>query len=176
MTRELEDDLSSFRKLLFEEVSVRKPSSTSARSKRGLIDVLGYGMKYLFGTADARDVKHLAAVCDDLNAFESKMVHAADHQITYFRTLDEVTEQNVKDTTDLARTFQDSIRNFLLQLHIVEADLLDRQAAIEKQISYSAAIRWIEMAIFEMNFNLMQLQKSLDVTSVGQLSSVLINT
>jgi hypothetical protein len=57
----------------------------------------------------------------------------------------------------------------------VEADLLDTQAAIEKKISYSKAIREIEMAIFEMKFNLKQLQESLYVTSAGKLSSVLIN-
>ena len=103
MTWELEVDLSSFRKLLFAETSVRNPCSNSVRSKRGLIDILFYGMKYLFGTADVRDVKPLAAVCNDFHAFESKMAHAADHQITYFYTLAEVTKQNVKDTTDLAR-------------------------------------------------------------------------
>ena len=55
------------------------------------------------------------------------MLHAADHQITYFYTLAEVTKQNVKDTTDIYRKLRDSIRNFSLQLHIVEADLLDSQ-------------------------------------------------
>ena len=70
MTRELEVDLSSFRKFLFEEVSVRNPCSNSVRSKRGLIDILVYGMKYLFGTADVRDVKRLSAVCNDFHAFE----------------------------------------------------------------------------------------------------------
>jgi hypothetical protein len=140
MTRELEGDLSSFRKLPFEEASVRNPSSTRVRSKRELIDILGYGMKYLFGTADARGVNLLAAVCDELHAFESKTVHSADHQLTYLRTLDEGTKQTVKDTTDSARTLWDSIRNFSLQLNRVEADLLDTQATIEKQISYSTAI------------------------------------
>ena len=91
MTWELEVDLSSFRKLLFEEASVRNPCSNSVRSKRGLIDILVYGMKYLFETAAVRDVKHLAAVCDDFHAFESKMLHAADHQLTFFHTLYEVT-------------------------------------------------------------------------------------
>lgn len=99
MTRELEVDINSFRKLLFEEASVRNPSSTRVRSKRELIDILGYGMKYLFGTADTRDVKRLAAVCDELYALETKMVHSADHQLTYLRTLDEGTKQTVKDTT-----------------------------------------------------------------------------
>jgi hypothetical protein len=134
MTRELDVDLSNFRKLLFEETSVRNPCSNSVRSKRGLIDILFYGMKYLFGTADVRDVKRLAAVCDDFHAFESKMVHAADHQLTYFHTLDEATKQNVKDTTDSATNLRDSIRNFSLQPHIMEADLLDTQPAIEKQV------------------------------------------
>jgi len=81
----------------------------------------------------------------------------------------------VKDAIDLARTLRDSIRNVSLQLHENEADLLDTQAAIEKQARYSAAIREVEMAILELKFNLMQLQESLDVTSVGKLSSVLIS-
>jgi hypothetical protein len=70
------------------------------RRKSGLIDVLGYHMKYLFGTADARDVKRLTVVCDELHAFESRMTHAADHQLTYIRTLDEVTRQNERDIAD----------------------------------------------------------------------------
>jgi hypothetical protein len=100
---------------LFEETSVRNFGTTSVRSKRGLIDVLGYGMKYLFGTADAREVKRLTAVCDELHAFESRMMHAADHQLTYIRSLDGVSRQNAKDIADLARTLRDSIRGLSLQ-------------------------------------------------------------
>ena len=47
-------------------------------TKGGLINVLGYGLKHLFGTADATDVKRLTKVCDDLHAFELQMVHAAE--------------------------------------------------------------------------------------------------
>jgi hypothetical protein len=60
-------------------------------------------------------------------------------------------------------------------LNRVEADLLDTQAALEKQARYSVAIREIEMGILELKFSMIQLQESLDVTSLGQLSSVLIN-
>jgi hypothetical protein len=76
IVRELDTDLQSFSKLLFEETLIRNPS---VRTKRGLIDALGYGMKYLFGTADARDVKRLTAVCNKLHGFESKVTHAVDH-------------------------------------------------------------------------------------------------
>jgi hypothetical protein len=49
------------------------------------------------------------------------------------------------------------------------------QTALEKQVRYSAAVRELEMAILEIKFDVRQLQESLDVTSLGQLSSVLIN-
>jgi hypothetical protein len=157
MNGELENDLNSFRRLLFEEKSNRNPVGPGVRMKRGLIDVLGYGLKYLFGTADAKDV------------------HAADQQVTYLRTLDEIVKQNTRDTIDLARVLRDSIRNFSLQLHRDEADLLDIQEAIEKPVRYSAAIREIEMAILDIKFSLTQLQEALDLTSLGKLSSVLSN-
>jgi hypothetical protein len=63
ITREPEAELRSLQKLLFEETSVRNPSATNVRNKMGLTDVFRYGMKHLFRTADARDVKRLAAVC-----------------------------------------------------------------------------------------------------------------
>jgi hypothetical protein len=49
MVGELEVDLRSFQRLLFEEILVQNPRTISVRDKRGLIDILGYGMKYLFG-------------------------------------------------------------------------------------------------------------------------------
>jgi hypothetical protein len=70
ITDELEVDLNSFPKLLAEERSVRHPMSVNKRTKRGLLNVFGYRLKYLFGTTDARDVKRLTAVCGDLQAFE----------------------------------------------------------------------------------------------------------
>jgi hypothetical protein len=73
-------------------------------------------MKYLFGTADARDVKRLSDVCDTLQAFQTQMTHAVDHQLTYIQTLDEVTKQNAMDISDLTETLRNSIRNFLLLL------------------------------------------------------------
>jgi len=178
MTRKLEMDLRGFWRLLFEETEetlVRNPHDGDVRDKRGLINVLGYGLKYLFETTDAKDVKLLTKLCDDLHAFKSKMVHAAEQQLTYIHTLDEMTKQNVKNTAELNRVLRDSIRNISLQLNRVEADLLDTQVAMEKQMRYCAAIREIEMSILDLRFSITQLHELLDVTSNGKLSSVLIN-
>ena len=73
-------------------------------------------MKYLLGTAEARDGKRLSDVCDTLHAFQTQMTHAVDHQLTYIQTLDEVTKQNAMDISDLTETLRNSIRNFLLLL------------------------------------------------------------
>ena len=65
MVRKLEMDLMDFKRLLFEETEetlVRNPRDGDVRDKRGLINVLGYGLKYIFGTADAKDVKRLTSV------------------------------------------------------------------------------------------------------------------
>jgi len=59
-------------------------------------------------------------------------------------------------------------------LNRVEADLIDTQEALAKQAKYSAAIREIEMAILELKLSIIQLQEAIGVTSLGQLSSVLI--
>ena len=67
-----------------------------------------------------------------------------------------MTKQNARDTIDLARALRDSIKNFSLQMYRDEADLLDTQGAIEKQVRYSSAMRETEMAILEIKFKLAQ--------------------
>jgi hypothetical protein len=96
MVQLLEVDLESIFKLLIEDV----PKNSRNRNKRGLIHLIGTGLKYLFGTADAKDVKRLNIVCDKLHAFEQKVVHATEQQLSYLRTLDEATKENAKNTVD----------------------------------------------------------------------------
>jgi hypothetical protein len=175
ITDELESDLSSVSNLLSKEIPITKGKTNMQRNKRGLINFFGYGLKYLFGTADARDVKRLNAVCDNLQSFQTKVVHATEQQMSYLHTLDEATKANAKATLDLGRALRDSIWNISLKLGRSEADLVDVHYALKKQAKYSTAIREIELFMMEMKFSLIQLQESLDLTSVGKLSSTLIN-
>jgi hypothetical protein len=168
MVWELTIDLQSFQKLLFKETPAQALRSGNGRTKQGLINILGYGLKYLFGTADAKDVERLTKICDELHIFKADMMHATEQQLTYIRALDKMTRQNVIDTIELAKTLRDSVQNFSLRLNRAEADLFDTQEAMRKQMRYSAAIREIELAMVELKFNMIQLQESLDVTSIGK--------
>ena len=107
-----------------------------SRGKRGLVNILGYGMKYLFGTTDAKDVLRLTRVCDELHVFEMQVAHSAEQQLTYLRYLDDDTKRNTKHIIELAKVLRDSIRNFAVQLHRTEAGLVDTQKMIEKQTRY----------------------------------------
>jgi hypothetical protein len=163
-------DLESVSKLLSEEVPLRHPVSSTDQHKRGLVNLVGYGLKYLFGT-DGKDVKQLNAVCDNLHTFQQDAVHETEQQLSYLRTLDVATKKNAKSITDLARTLRNSIQNYSLRLGRVEADLIDVSNAVGKQARYSMAVRETELAILEMKFSLVQLQESLDLASVGKLSN-----
>jgi hypothetical protein len=159
MVDELDDDLQHFRKLLFEETQVQSSVAPGFRRKRGLLNAIGYGLKYLFGTADAHDVRRLSGVCDKLQLMKTKMAHAIEHQMTYIHALEEATRHNAMDIVSLTKVLRDSVCNLSLNLNRVETDLIDTQVALEKQARYSAAIREIEMAILELKYSMIQLQE-----------------
>jgi hypothetical protein len=107
----LEVDLLSFCKLLYEE-PVTWDHNT--RTRGGLLNLLGHGMKYLFGRAFAYDVKRLHDVCDELHGFKLKMTHAIDHQLTYIRTLDGHVKQNTEDIASLTEILRYAIHIYCI--------------------------------------------------------------
>jgi hypothetical protein len=121
------------------------------RAKRSLVNVVGYGLKYLFSTTDAKDVKRLVKACDELHVFET-MTYASEHQLTYIRTLDEMTRQNAKDIVEVARAVRDSIRDVSIQAIRSEEGMADLRGAFEKHVQFSAAAREVEMAMLDMKF------------------------
>jgi hypothetical protein len=117
----------------------------------------------------------LNEVCDSLQSFQKTVIHTTEQQMTYLHKLDETTKVNAKATLDLGRALRDSIKIISLGLRRVEADIIDMRFASEKQAKYSTAIREIESVMKEIKCSLIQLQESLDLTSVGKLGSTLIN-
>jgi NCAIR mutase (PurE)-related protein len=116
----------------------------------------------------------LNEVCDNLQSFQKAGIHTTE-QLTYLHTLDKATKANANATLDLGRALRDSIQNISLKLGRSEEDITDIRFAVEKQAKYSMAIRKIELFMIEIKFSIVQLQQSLDLTSVGKLSSTLIN-
>jgi hypothetical protein len=152
ITDELETDLASVSTLLSEEIPIRIGKRNARRTRRRLINIFGYGLKYLFKTRDAKDVKRLNAVCDNLQSFQKKVIHATEQQMTYVHKLDVATKANAKSTLDLARALRDSIQNISLGLGRAEV-----RVPLEKQTRCSTAIGEIELFMMEMKFSLVEL-------------------
>jgi hypothetical protein len=154
---------------LSEEVPLKPDKQGPIRRRRGLVNLFRYRLKYLFGTADAKDVKRLNDVCHNLQSFKQNVIHTTEQQMTYLRSLDETTMINMRAMLELAKTLRDSNGNISLGLGRVEADIIDLRFALEKQARYSTAIREIKLSMLEMKFSLVQLQESLDLTSIGKI-------
>jgi hypothetical protein len=76
--------LLSVSKLLSDEVPLKSGKPIMRRNRRGLLNVFGYGLKYLFGTADAKDVRRLNDVCDNLQSFQKTVIHTLYHNSAFF--------------------------------------------------------------------------------------------
>jgi hypothetical protein len=83
ITDEQETDLASVWKLLSEEIPVGNRKGKTRRTRGRLINTSGYGLKYLLGKADARGVKRLNAVCDNLQSFQRKVIHTTEQQMNF---------------------------------------------------------------------------------------------
>ena len=71
MIEEIEADVESFKALLPRTVKVTK----RYRKKRGLVNMVGYAFKYLFGTMDNRDMETINHFIDEMQVFSENVVH-----------------------------------------------------------------------------------------------------
>jgi hypothetical protein len=100
-------DLSNVSKLLNEVPLGRNKGKVQLQ--RGLSNLFGCGLKYLFETEDARDVRLSNEACDQSQSFQTKVVHATEQQMTYSHTLDDAIIVDAKTTSDVGRALRDSI-------------------------------------------------------------------
>ena len=74
MLSEIEADIESFKALLPQTVKIPK----QYREKCGLANVIGYTMKYLFGTMDNRDMEAINHFIDSMSIFAEKVIHTTE--------------------------------------------------------------------------------------------------
>ena len=60
-----------------------------SRDKRGLLNIEGYIMKYLFGTMDHHDMTKINHFIDTMKVFSENVIHTSEQQVTYIQKLNE---------------------------------------------------------------------------------------
>ena len=159
LIEEIEIQVSAFEALLPKTVNMTVNLGGKSRNKRGLINIGGYILKYLFGTMDHRDMDKINHFIDTMKTFAENVVHTQEQQLTYIQKMNERMTKNTKDIVIIAGKLRDTM--------LIEVETRGWQI-------FASKVRELELLIIQVRENLMQLQESLDMTAMGKLSSTLV--
>jgi hypothetical protein len=79
--------------------------------KRGLINVEGDALKFLFGVATTQQLQELHNTVEGIKARDSDVIHAIQKQLTYLKSVDEAVSQNAVGLPTVARILKNVITN-----------------------------------------------------------------
>ena len=85
----------------------------TTRRKRGLLDLGGQALKFLFGTATNSELQTLHLAVEEIKNKQTALVHSVENQVTYMKEFDEDVKQNTKDVSTLARTLKSLVYDVL---------------------------------------------------------------
>ena len=160
MIEEIEADVELFKALLPRMVKGTK----QYRKKRGLVNIVGYAFKYLFGTMDNRDMETINHFIDEMQGFGENVVHTMEQQVSYVKKLNTRVEDNTRNIVELAK---------VLRQEMIDT-LTEREVQGHKWLAFTSAIGDLEVALIQTREDLLQLQQSLDMTAMGKLSTMLV--
>ena len=106
MLLEIEANVESFKALLPRTSIIPKQD----REKSGLANVIGYTMKYLFGTMDNRGMETINHFIDSMSILAEKVVHTTEQQVTYIKQLDSRVHDITKNIVTMATMHKIAIR------------------------------------------------------------------
>jgi hypothetical protein len=82
-------------------------------NRRGLVNLGGNVLKFMFCTAVVTDVHQLHETLDDLQSRNSDVVHSLTDQLAYFKKLDTLSKLN----TDVLMNLSSTVKDVVIQSH-----------------------------------------------------------
>jgi uncharacterized protein YoxC len=144
------------------------------RRKRGLINLGGDVLDFLFGTATSTELQTLHCVTEGIKKQNDVMTHSIQSQLTYTKELDENVRQNTRDVSLLARTLKSlvfGVANLNDTVKLLEANVSKR---IELMANVSQKVQELEFFCLQLEQDFIKIRQGLDVTSTGKLSAGLL--
>lgn len=157
-----------------QQVSQLKLLLPNTRPKRGLINAFGSAFKFLFGTLDNGDYEELNSKIENLENHDDTLVHVETDRLTYLKRLTKQVDGNSKAIQLITNNLKIIVHEFANTSTTLWTEIEQVKRKLEYQSRISSLFREIELTLQEVNRQLIQLQESLDVTSNGQLSSILL--
>jgi hypothetical protein len=144
------------------------------RKVRGIIDLGGEALKFLFGVVTTKQLQKLHNTVESIKTREGEIVHAAQEQLTYLKTVDESVSRNTGELAVVVRSLKTVIINAWNQQREWNESVRNLENVMEYQSNVSRIMRELEFMVIQLQQSALRLQEGLDVSATGRLSSVLI--
>jgi hypothetical protein len=167
---QVEQEISTLSQLL----PVSKGTESIPRKKRGLINLGGETLKFLFGVATTQQLQDLHTTVEGIKNKEGDVIHAVQQQLTYLKSVDEEVSQNAVGLARMARILKGIITNALNRQKILNDTFRNLEQLVEYQSNVSRTMRELEFMVIQLQQSVLRLQEGLDISATGRLSSVLI--
>jgi hypothetical protein len=126
----------------------------------------------LFGIAPVVDLNDLHATVNDLHKKQDSIVHATNHQVTYFKQLDGTVKFNHEAITNLSVTLKGIVMKAQGDLQEVALKLLRNSTHIEA----AEIIRQLEFALTQLELSIDELMFPLQYVQLGKIPLNLISS
>lgn len=155
-------------------ISLLTMSGSEGRQKRGLLDAVGSGMKFLFGTMDNSDLLTLNTHINALASLAEDTIHLEKEQLSYVKQLQGEVRLSEQNTKTLAAIMDENLGRFSNLLQGVEEKITYVNASIVRGAKTSSLLRSIEFAISTIDNELLRVQQALDTLAQGKISSLIV--
>jgi hypothetical protein len=163
-------ELSTLAKLL----PTAKDEDSNHRGRRGLINVGGDVLKFLFGVATTQQMQELHTTVEHIKTRDGEVIHAIQKQLTYLKSIDEAISENAIGLATVARVLKRVITNALAYQRKFEDAVQNLETLVYFQANVSRTMRELEFTVMQLQQSVIQLQEGLEISAAGRLSSVLI--
>jgi ABC-type cobalamin transport system ATPase subunit len=143
-----------------------------ADRRRGLINIGGAALKWLFGSATMSDLNALQSTVDTLHRKEEAIAHSLDQQVTYLRQLDGTVKFNFQAVTNLSEALKEVAHKAKEEFQDIAAKL----AWSDKQREVVSAIKEIEYALVRLEASVVELIEALEFVTLGKIPLNLVKS
>jgi hypothetical protein len=126
----------------------------SHRKKRGLVNIGGEILKFLFGVATTEQVQDIHDTIEGMKDRDGEVIDAIQKQLTYLKTVDDVATQNTLGLATIARALKHVITDAITFNKTFEVDL---KIKIALQANISRIMRELEFTAMELQQEFIQL-------------------
>ena len=157
-----------------EEIHELRAELLLSRKARGLINALGDGLKWLFGTATEADTRRLHKDIEGLKVGMGKLHHIAALQTTIIGTISKGQKSNARNLASLAK------RAMELEASLISARTADHitmrniRREIDFSDSMSSAIRTAGAAVMTFHHEVKRLSRAMTHTQQGLVTTTIL--